>query len=296
MAAFSPILAPSGTRPRSQFFTAVKANFIRDAFPLQTWVAIGALLQSALLLVLPIRFAIIPSIFYLITSLIDGLFIWSGVRANPYMSGVVTGKVSAQLPGSTTPSQNPIVVIKLAARSNHPLGIFHPHMRKISTFFRDMINDLDEHSEQYDYLGACSYLANERATANEVMILAYFRTYEGLHKWCHVPGGVHREAWSYWNKDIMGRGKAKEGRLFSIMHEVYQVPARKWESIFVNYHPTGLGATTYKIDVDGQTKWSSPLVDASRGLLRSSKGRMALSEGNDHDIYGDDPSASQSEK
>ncbi|KAK4059366.1 hypothetical protein Trihar35433_10968 [Trichoderma harzianum] len=251
MAVFSPILAPSGTRPRSPFFTAVKANFIRDGFPLQTWVAIGALLQSALLLVLPIRFAIIPSIFYLITSLIDGLFIWSGVRANPYMSGVVPGKVSAQFPGSTTPSQNPIVVIKLAARSNHPLGVFHPHMRRISTFFRDMIEDLDEHSEQYDYLGACSYLANERATANEVMILAYFRTYEGLHKWCHVPDGVHREAWSYWNKDIMGRGKAKEGRLFSIMHEVYQVPARKWESIFVNYHPTGLGATTYNIDVDG---------------------------------------------
>ncbi|UKZ78294.1 Endoglucanase-5 [Trichoderma virens FT-333] len=87
----------------------------------------------------------------------------------------------------------------------------------------------------------------------------------------------------------MGRGKAKEGRLFSIMHEVYQIPARKWESIFVNYHPTGLGATTYKIDVDGQRKWTSPLVDASRGLLRSSKGRMSLSEGNDHDIYGDDP-------
>ncbi|KAL1853540.1 hypothetical protein VTK73DRAFT_9007 [Phialemonium thermophilum] len=247
MAAFTPIFAPSGSRPRSQFFTAVKANFIRDAFPLQTWVAIGALLQSAVEV------------------------------------------VSAQIPGSTAPAHNPVVVIKLAARSNHPLGVFHPHMRKISTFFRDMIKDLDEHSEQYDYLGACSYLANERATANEVMILAYFRTYEGLHKWTHEQGGVHREAWSYWNNDIMGRSKAKEGRLFSVMHEVYQVPARKWESIFVNYHPTGLGATTYKIGVEGQTKWASPLVDASRGLLGSSKGRMALSEGNDHETFGDGP-------
>ena len=210
------------------------------------------------------------------------------MRANPYMSGVVPGKVSAQFPTSTTPSQNPIVVIKLAARSNHPLGVFHPHMRRIGTFFRDMIKDLDEHSEQYDYLGACSYLANERATANEVMILAYFRTYEGLHAWSHAPDGVHREAWSYWNSNIMGRGKEKEGRLFSIMHEIYQVPARGWESIFVNYHPTGLGATTYKVDVDGQTRWVSPLVDASRGQLRSSKGRMAQGEEIHGEKYGHD--------
>ncbi|OAA65310.1 hypothetical protein SPI_02097 [Niveomyces insectorum RCEF 264] len=290
MAAFTPVFAPSRTRPRSQFFTAVKANFIRDAFALQTWVAIGALLQSALVLILPIRFAIIPSLFYLSTHLIDSFLIWGGMRANPYMSGVVPGKVSAQVPGSTAPSQNPVVVIKLAARSNHPLGVFHPHMRRISMFFRDMITDLDEHSEQYDYLGACSYLANERATANEVMILAYFRSYEGLHRWSHVTGGVHRDAWNYWNNDIMGHGRAKEGRLFSIMHEVYQIPAQKWESIFINYHPSGLGATTYKVNMDGQTEWASPLVDASRGLLRSSKGRMALSEGNDHEIYGDNSS------
>jgi hypothetical protein len=135
--------------------------------------------------------------------------------------------------------------------------------------------DLDDHSEQYDFLGANSYLANERPAANEIMILAYFRARTSLHAWAHAAGGVHREAWSYWNTEVMGKGKTEEGRMFSIMHEAYQVPARKWENVYVNYHPSALGATTCKVN------------------LRSSQGRMAVSSGNDHEKYGDDPYANE---
>jgi hypothetical protein len=244
-------------------------------------------------LLLPTRVAVLPATIYLVTRLIDNVLIWHGIRPNPHMSGVVPGKTTAQFPGSTTPSQNPVVVIKLAARSNHPLGILHPHLRVISSFFKSMVKDLDDHSEKYDFLGANSYLANERPTANEIMILAYFRSYEGLHAWSHEAGGVHREAWSYWNTQVMGKGRTEEGRMFSIMHEVYQVPARKWESVYINYHPTGMGATTFKVDVDGQERWASPLTDARNGLLRSSQGRMAVSSGNDNEIYNDDPYANE---
>ncbi|KAJ5215311.1 uncharacterized protein N7498_001718 [Penicillium cinerascens] len=268
-------------------------HFIRDAFTLPTWIFLGALLQSTLLLLLPTHVAILPVIIYFIVRFIDSVLIWHGMRPNPHMSGVVPGKTTAQFPGSTTPSQNPIVVIKLAARSNHPLGIFHPHMRTISSFFNRMVKDLDDNSERYDFLGASSYMANERATANEVMILAYFRTYEGLHAFAHTEGGVHREAWSYWNTEVMAKGKTEESRMFGIMHEVYQVPVGKWENIYVNYHPSGLGATTHKVNVHGQEKWASPLVDARKGLLRSSKGRMAVSTGGDNEIYGDDPYANE---
>lgn len=225
--------------------------------------------------------------------LIDTVLIWQGFRFNQRMSGVINGKTSAQFPGSTSPSQSPIVVIKLAARSNHPLGTFHPHLRVISTFFKRMINDLDDHSEKYGFLGANTYIGAERKTANEIMILAYFRTYEGLHAWTHVPGGVHREAWSYWNTNVMAKAKLEESRMFSIMHETYQIPAGMWESIYINYHPSGLGATSYKIDVSGQERWASPLVDARRGVLRSSRGRMAVTAGNDNEVYRDDPYANE---
>ena len=264
-------------------------QFIRDALSLPVWIALGALLQSILFLLVPIHFAILPVIFYLVTGLIDSVLVWGGIRTNPHVAGIIQGKTSAQFPGSTAPSQKPVVVIKLAARSNHPLGIFHPHMRAISKFFRLMIKELDDHSERYDYLGANAYIGAERKTNNETMIMVYFRTYEGLSIFAHAPGGIHREAWSYWNNDIMGKGKSDEGRLFSIQHEAYEIPAGHWENVYVNYQPTGLGATTHKIDVDGQGSWASPLVDARKGLLRSSRGRMAASAGNDNEVYGDDP-------
>jgi hypothetical protein len=226
-------------------------QFVRDALSLPIWIALGALLQSTLWIFLPPRIAILPAITYLVTCLIDTVLVWQGFRLNSRMSGVVPGKTSAQFPGSTKPSQYPITVIKLAARSNHPLGTFHPHIRTISTFFKRMVKDLDDHSEKYGFLGANTYIGSERSTANEIMILAYFRTYEGLHTWAHTAGGVHREAWSYWNTKVMANGKTEDGRMFSIMHETYQIPAGMWENIYVNYHPSGLGATTYKTDVAG---------------------------------------------
>jgi hypothetical protein len=268
-------------------------QFLRDALSLPTWISLGALLQSTLWIFLPTRIAILPAIIYLVACLTNTILVWQGVRVNPRMSGIVPGKATVQFPGSTKPSQNPIVVIKLAARSNHPLGTFHPYMRTISSFFKRMVKNLDDYSEEYGFLGASIYIGNERATANEIMILAYFRTYEGLHAFAHAPGGVHREAWSYWNTQVMAKGKTEESRMFSIMHETYQIPAGMWENIYVNYHPSGLGATTYKVDVAGQDKWASPLVDARKGLLRSSRGRMAVTAGNDNEIYGDDPYANK---
>lgn len=152
-----------------------------------------------------------------------------------------------------------------------------------------MVDHLDKNSEKFGYLGSNSYLANERATGNEIMVMVYFRTYEGLHEFSHEKGGVHREAWDYWNTQVMGRGKSEQGRLFGIMHEVYQIPVGKWENIYINYHPSGIGATTFKVDEDGKEKWASPLVDARKGVFRTSKGRMAASAGNENEVYGNDP-------
>ncbi|KAJ5723061.1 hypothetical protein N7488_001096 [Penicillium malachiteum] len=212
------------------------------------------------------------------------------------MDGVLPGKTSAQFPDSTGPSEQPIVVIKLAMRSNHPLGVLHRHVRIVGKMFDRMMDELDNNSDHYEYLGANRYIANERATSNEIMILAYFRSYEGLHKFSHAPDGVHREAWNYWNKEIMGKGKTEEGRMFGINHEVFQAPAQRWESIYANYHPSGLGAATFKVTVDGKDKWANPLVDASRGLLRTSQGRMAVTAGDENEVYGEDPYVNGNDK
>lgn len=69
--------------------------------------------------------------------------------------------------------------------------------------------------------------------ANGLMTCCYFRTVEDIHRFAHAP--FHREAWDWWNKIT-----ATHPHL-SIMHEVYDAPAKGWENIFVNYHRTGIG-------------------------------------------------------
>ncbi|KAL1889060.1 hypothetical protein Sste5346_009125 [Sporothrix stenoceras] len=284
MAVFKSMLSASDARPRAQFFSGnSRINFIRDALSLPTWLALGAFAQAGLCLVIPTQLAVLPAFLYLATSLIDLLLVSQSVRANHRMDGVVVGKASAQIPGSTTPASYPLLAIKLAARSNHPLGTAHPHLIKIGGFFQQMIRHLDDNSQDYNYLGAQTYLGVERATANEIMVMVYFRDYAGLHKFAHTAE-VHKTAWRYWNKEVMKDPVA--GRQFAIMHETLQVPARSWESIYINYHPTGIGATTFSVQTNSEdgiarTQWANPLVDASRGVLSTSKGRMAASKGDE---------------
>jgi len=95
---------------------------------------------------------------------------------------------------------------------------------------------------------------------------------------------IHREGWNWWNKTV-----TKHPHI-SIWHEVYSVPKGRWETIYANSHPTGLGATSFKTMAkgeEGKELWTRPLVDATRGLLRTSKGRMSQSNATEHDAYSD---------
>ena len=53
------------------------------------------------------------------------------------------------------------------------------------------------------------------------------------------------------------------------------------ENVYINFQPTGLGATTYLRKGDGKVEsggvadeWISPLVDARKGKVSSSAGRL----------------------
>ena len=86
-----------------------------------------------------------------------------------------------------------------------------------------------------------------------------------------------------------------------INHEIYVADKGNWESIYINFQPTMLGATTY-LKRNGKLEggvvpeeWLSPLVDASRGTLRTSAGRLGpkYGDGSENDKYG--PSAYEGE-
>lgn len=68
------------------------------------------------------------------------------------------------------------------------------------------------------------------------------------------------------------------------MHEMYDSPEGMWEATYVNYPPSGLGGTTFPVDIgEKQIVWQSSLAAQGKGA-RSSLGRMGRSDGTDNDI------------
>jgi hypothetical protein len=65
------------------------------------------------------------------------------------------------------------------------------------------------------------------------MTIFYFRSLSGVHKFAHGP--IHRKGWDWWSRN------GKEHPEISICHEVYEADAGRWENVYLNYRPMGLG-------------------------------------------------------
>lgn len=205
----------------------------------------------------------------------------AGWKHNPLMDGVVMSKFSTAFPDSqgtygSKPADNDIVVFLIGFRNNHPLGIFAPGVKEIGDYFQQMVRDLESHDEEFGLMGMTSWVnSSARTTQNEGMQVGYFKTVEGLHAFAHSD--YHMKGWKWWNANV------KQWPHLSIYHETYHVPKGHWETIYVNSHVSGLPSARVKTD-DGL--WVSPLVDASRGLLKTSAGRMARSDAKEHEKMG----------
>ena len=72
---------------------------------------------------------------------------------------------------------------------------------------------------------------------------------------------------------------------------MYAAPAGRWESIYANSHATLLAGTAFRCGGDGEGKgeerWVAPIVDASKGALRSSRGRLSGRVEGDREWYGE---------
>ena len=86
-----------------------------------------------------------------------------------------------------------------------------------------------------------------------------------MHSYAHGP--LHTETMEWWAKNVTKLNH------IGLMHEVFNCPRNSWEGIYVNYHPTGIGATRKEVTVDGEKVWMNPLVQG-KGRLTYSKGRM----------------------
>lgn len=93
----------------------------------------------------------------------------------------------------------------------------------------------------------------------------YFKDVESLNKFAH--GDIHRKAWDW----IVKAGHKHIG----FFHEAFCVPPKAYETIYVNFPPLLMGATSIKcVEQNGEEIWIQPVADADVGPLRSQFGRM----------------------
>ncbi|KAL8829244.1 MAG: hypothetical protein Q9191_002118 [Dirinaria sp. TL-2023a] len=252
-------------------------NFLRDQFTITTWLLLGAVLQ-ALLVALPIRtlYAVAPAVTLLVWQVVDALMMSFGLKRNIYMDNVVQTKCTALVPdeqgsfsrASVGKGGEGVCVFILGFRVNHPLSVAAPGARGIFHNFTIMRDDLEANAAQNGFLGS-EFLLNsgQRTTRSELKSVWYFRSTEDVMAWAHSP--VHRRGWELYNKTI------KKYNHLGIMHEMYESPAGDWENIYVNHQPVGLASSAFPIrSEDGNLRWVDPLVDARKGRLASTAGRL----------------------
>jgi hypothetical protein len=115
-------------------------------------------------------------------------------------------------------------------------------------------------------------MSRDRLGCLDNMLISYWRSISDLHAFAHSP--LHRECWAWWEATL------KQNDHIGIKHEIFAAEAGQWETLYENFQPTGLGATTFLRRGDKleggvvEDRWISPLVQANKGRMRTSAGRL----------------------
>ncbi|KAK0118686.1 hypothetical protein ONS95_007569 [Cadophora gregata] len=290
------MLPSTPTRPAGPNFssTKLKLNMLHNNLSLPTILLIGACIQTALfLLPIPKLYSVGPAIGLLLFRIIDTTLITYNLIPNPYLKDAIHKKVTAQphdREGNFSgPGKEKIAVMLLGAKSNHPLGMFEPRFGKVGSFLRRMTEELNgDPTQDSGFLGQSAVMRKDNNGATENITISYWRSIDDVHRFAYGP--AHLAAWRWWNDNV------KKLNHIGIMHEVYEADAGMWEGVYVNFQPTLLANTTY-LKKDGQLvggevkeEWVRPLLDASRGNLRTSRGRRGLLDRREDvkAVYGQD--------
>ncbi|KAJ5249110.1 hypothetical protein N7468_000561 [Penicillium chermesinum] len=255
-------------------------NLLRDQLPLTTWILIGAVAQSAAVLLIPKVYAVLPAIFIFAYQVLDIFLMHKGYTRNRFMDKIVKGKFTGQIPSregvfSSKPSNETVVCFLLIVRGNHPLGIFSEGFKDISRLAREMFKELNKNPHEHGFLGSKALLGAEESTSkNHLVNLMYFRSLEDVHKFAHGP--LHAEAWRWW------ASTGKNYGYITIGHELYASTQNNWENIYVDSELYGLPSTVTRVkklsengqETDGEWENVHPVIDARRGKLAKQYGRV----------------------
>ena len=247
--------------------------FTKDTIKPHTIILIGALLQLVLCSILPLRWAVVPPSIFLLNSIITTISQIFSTRPNEYTSTAVPGRVTAQLPLENgkfggQPSSRSIVVFNLGVQWNHPLGLLAPGVPELAKDFMAMNKELKSRREEFDLLGLSSWRGDDRASNNTLVTTYYFKDVESIHRFAHEP--LHRQMWDKFS--------ANKHSHIGIFHETFCVPAKAWETVYVNCHPILMGRAADKVEVDGEEMWVNSLVSADMPALKTQYARLGRNE------------------
>jgi Domain of unknown function (DUF4188) len=277
--AFTPILAPVSDRPNNALGPLQHLQFLLlNNLSLSSWLLLGGLIQLTAALYLPVTYLLVPTLLVLLGRFVYSLLVAFHVLPNPHLHDAMLHRTSTQVPNdegtfSDTAASEKVVCFHLGSKYNHPLGIFAPNVKDLGDWFKKMVAELNQNIPSNDFLGGTSFIRTDAAGSIETVWISYWRSIEAIHAFAYGP--THREAWDWWNK-LSANGSKHIG----INHEIFAAQPGQWEAIFVNHQPTLSGATTYLKKGDKliggkvEDQWISGLIDANKGKLRSSAGRL----------------------
>ena len=148
------------------------------------------------------------------------------------MSHVIPKRVAAAIEGD-------FVVFLIGMRINKLWKVW----KWLPTFVAmpRMLRELEQNADS-GFLGANQYIGGPRRP----MLVQYWRSFEHLETYARSRDAAHWPAWVAFNKRVGSNGDV------GIWHETYLVPAGRYECVYNNMPPIGLGMATSLVPAAGR--------------------------------------------
>jgi hypothetical protein len=152
----------------------------------------------------------------------------------------------------TAAREAPFVVFLIGMRFNKPWKLWQ--WWPVFSAMPRMLQELGEHPE-LGFLGGHSWIGRTTIT------LQYWESFDALDAYAKAPDHTHLPAWRAFSRAVGNSGDV------GIWHETYEVNPGKFEAIYANMPPFGMGRV-------------GPLVPATGGLgaARQRKMRAAIAD------------------
>lgn len=141
----------------------------------------------------------------------------------------------------TAAHEGPVAVFVIGMRINNVFRVtrWWPAFRAMLTMLRELSADPDS-----GYLGGEAMFKSWRIP----VLIQYWRSFDDLHAYAHAAERNHQPAWRAFNK-----AGGRDGSV-GIFHETYIVEPGRYESVYANMTPFGLGAANGTVPATGNRK------------------------------------------